>query len=104
MAPACAGSNPVLPPIYEHVSQRPKEAGCNPVVRWFESSRALHYGKVAQSVERSVEARKAAGSIPAFTTNSITPDNYPNKLFLSESHRNDPADGAKCIYRRTFLC
>ena len=68
MAPACAGSSPVDPPNYEHVSERPKEAGCNPVVRWFESSRALHHGKIAQQVERSVEARKAAGSMPALTT------------------------------------
>ena len=67
MAPACAGSNPAGSPNYEHVSKWPKEAGCNPVVRWFESSRALQYGKVAQTVERSVEARKAAGSMPALT-------------------------------------
>ena len=71
MAPACAGSNPAGSPNYEHVSKWPKEAGCNPVVRWFESSRALQYGKVAQTVERSVEARKAAGSMPALTTNNI---------------------------------
>ena len=66
--PSGAGSNPVLPPNYEHVSEWPKDAGCNPVIRWFESSRALQYGKVAQMVERSVEARKVAGSMPAFTT------------------------------------
>ena len=71
MAPAHAGSSPVGPPRYEHVSERPKEADCNPVVRWFESSRALQYGKVAQTVERSVEARKAAGSMPALTTNIV---------------------------------
>lgn len=68
MIPAYAGSSPVDPTIYEHVSERSKEAGCNPVIRWFESSRALQYGKVAQTVERSVEARKAAGSMPALTT------------------------------------
>ena len=68
VAPAVAGSIPVLPPNYEHVSEWPKEAGCNPVIRWFESSRALQHGKVAQMVERSVEARKVAGSMPAFTT------------------------------------
>ena len=71
VAPACAGSNPAGSPNYEHVSKWPKEAGCNPVVRWFESSRALQYGKVAQTVERSVEARKAAGSMPALTTTQI---------------------------------
>ena len=71
MAPACAGSNPAGSPNYEHVSKWPKEAGCNPVVRWFESSRALHHGKIAQQVERSVEARKAAGSMPALTTIQI---------------------------------
>ena len=69
--PSDAGSTPVLPPNYEHVSERPKEAGCNPVARWFESSRALQHGKVAQLVERSVEARKVAGSMPAFTTNMV---------------------------------
>ena len=69
MAPAVAGSSPVRPPNYEHVSERSKEAGCNPVIRWFKSSRALQYGKVAQMVERSVEARKVAGSMPALTTN-----------------------------------
>ncbi len=71
VAPAHAGSSPVGPPRYEHVSERPKEADCNPVIRWFESSRALQYGKVAQLVERSVEARKVAGSIPALTTNMV---------------------------------
>ena len=71
VAPACAGSNPAGSPNYEHVSKWPKEAGCNPVVRWFESSRALQHGKVAQTVERSVEARKAAGSMPALTTIQI---------------------------------
>ena len=65
------GSSPAGITNYEHVSERPKEAGCNPVVRWFESSRALQYGKVAQMVERSVEARKAAGSMPALTTSMI---------------------------------
>ena len=71
VAPACAGSNPAGSPNYEHVSKWPKEAGCNPVVRWFESSRALQHGKIAQQVERSVEARKAAGSMPALTTIQI---------------------------------
>ena len=69
MVPACSGSNPVLPPNYEHVSEWLMEADCNPVIRWFESGRALQYGKIAQTVERSVEARKAAGSMPALTTN-----------------------------------
>ena len=36
-------------------------AGSNPAV-------LSTYGKVAQLVERSVEARKVAGSMPAFTT------------------------------------
>ena len=66
--PAVAGSSPVRPPNHEHVAQWSKAAGCNPVIRWFKSSRALQYGKVAQTVERSVEARKAAGSMPALTT------------------------------------
>ena len=71
MASARAGSSPVAPHRYEHVSERPKEADCNPVVRWFESSRVLHFGKVAQLVERPVEARKVAGSTPALTTNMV---------------------------------
>ena len=70
MAPAYAGSNPVNPPNYERVPEWSKGAGCNPVIHWFESSRALQCGKVAQLVERSVEARKVAGSTPAFTTNN----------------------------------
>ena len=69
VVPAVAGSSPVRPPNHEHVSEWPKEAGCNPVSRWFESGRALQHGKVAQLVERSVEARKVAGSSPALTTN-----------------------------------
>ena len=65
------GSSPAGITSYEHVSERPKDADCKPAVRWFESSRALQYGKVAQTVERSVEARKAAGSMPALTTTQI---------------------------------
>ena len=70
MAPAHAGSSPVGPPRYEHVSERPKEADCNPVIRWFESSRALQYGKVAPMVERRIEVPGGAGSSPALTTNN----------------------------------
>ena len=69
VAPANAGSSPVGPPKYEHVSEWPKEADCNPVIRWFESSRALQYGEVAPMVERRIEAPGAAGSSPALTTN-----------------------------------
>ena len=58
------------PSTHEHVSERPKEAGCNPVIRWFESSRALQYGKVAQLVERRIEVPGVAGSSPAYTTTS----------------------------------
>ena len=68
MAPAVAGSSPVRPP---NVSTYPSGlrrqvatllfAGSNPAV-------LSTYGKVAQLVERSVEARKVAGSMPAFTT------------------------------------
>ena len=64
----CCGFKSCSSTQCEHVSEWAKEAGCNPVIRWFESSRALQYGKVAQMVERSVEARKVAGSMPAFTT------------------------------------
>ena len=71
MAPAHAGSSPVDPPNYEHVSQWSKEAGCNPVARWFESSRALQHGKVAPKVERRIEVPGGAGSSPAFTTNIV---------------------------------
>ena len=39
-------------------------AGSNPAVLSI-------YGKVAQLVEHSVEARKAAGSIPALTTSDL---------------------------------
>ena len=39
-------------------------AGSNPAV-------LSTFGKVAQMVERSVEARKVAGSMPAFTTNIV---------------------------------
>ena len=71
VAPACAGSSPVDPPKYEHVSERPKEADCNPVIRWFESSRALQCGKVAPMVERRIEVPGGAGSSPALTTNMV---------------------------------
>ena len=71
VAPVNAGSSPVDPPSYEHVSQWSKEAGCNPVVRRFESSRALQYGKVAPMVERRIEVPGGAGSSPAFTTNIV---------------------------------
>ena len=70
MAPACAGSNPAGSPNYQHVSKWSKEAGCNPVVRWFESSRALQRGKVAPMVERRIEVPGGAGSSPALTTNN----------------------------------
>ncbi len=56
---------------YEHVSERPKEADCNPVIRWFESSRALQFGKVAPMVERRIEVPGGAGSSPALTTNKV---------------------------------
>ena len=71
VAPACAGSSPVDPPKYEHVSERPKEADCNPVIRWFESSRALQCGKVAPMVERRIEVPGGVGSSPALTTNMV---------------------------------
>ena len=45
VAPVVAGSIPVPPPKFEHVSEWSKEADCNPVVRWFESNRALHMVK-----------------------------------------------------------
>ena len=65
------GSNPIhQPKPFEHVSQRIGD-GLQIRLRRFESSRALHHGKVAQLVERSVEARKATGSIPVFTTNAV---------------------------------
>ena len=69
--PDAAGSIPVLPPRYEHVSEWPKEADCKPVTRWFESSRALQYGKVAPMVERRIEVPGGAGSSPALTTNMV---------------------------------
>lgn len=68
VVPDAAGSIPVHPPRYEHVSEWPKDADCKPVTRWFESSRALQYGNVAQMVERPVEARKVTGSMPVVTT------------------------------------
>lgn len=71
VAPDNAGSSPVDPPSYEHVSERPMGAGCNPVIRWFESSRALQFGKVAPMVERRIEVPGGAGSSPAFTTNIV---------------------------------
>lgn len=71
VAPARAGSSPVDPPKYEHVSERPKEADCKPVIRWFESSRALQYGEVAPMVERRIEVPGGAGSSPALTTNIV---------------------------------
>ena len=83
--PAVAGSSPVRPPNHEHVAQWSKAAGCNPVIRWFKSSRALQYGKVAQTVERSVEARKAAGSMPALTT--IPGDTQAVKRAVSKTAR-----------------
>ena len=55
VVPSCAGSSPVLPPIYEHVSERPKGADCKPVIRRFESGRALHFfRRILKQVKRSV--------------------------------------------------
>ena len=71
MVPVYAGSNPVDPPKYEHVSEWPKDADCKPVTRWFESSRALQCGKVAPMVERRIEVPGGAGSSPALTTNVV---------------------------------
>ena len=71
MVPVYAGSNPVDPPKYEHVSEWPKDADCKPVTRWFESSRALQHGKVAPMVERRIEDPGGAGSSPALTTNVV---------------------------------
>ena len=67
VAPACAGSSPVGPPRYEHVSQW-LGGGLQLRSRWFESDRALQRGKVAPMVERGIEVPGGAGSSPAFTT------------------------------------
>ena len=98
VAPAVAGSIPVLPPNMstypsglrrqaatllfagsvsgcmphpDHAQSRPPTGAAQRAcaLTAASSSRALQYGKVAQMVERSVEARKVAGSMPALTTN-----------------------------------
>ena len=69
--PSGAGSNPVLPPNYEHVSEWPKDAGCNPVIRWFESGRVLQYGESSLTVKRAVVVRVLTVRFCPFTPDNL---------------------------------